>query len=292
MSKLSKVDIFGKRLKIDDYDFALSYCRVSSKKQELEGSGLDSQETRNQQLAGYNNLTIEKVFRDTYSGGGDFMKRPAMRELIEYLDNHPHRKYVIIFDDLKRFARDTKFHFELRSALAARFALPLCANFVFTDTPEGEYFETIVAAGSELERKQNRRQVIDKQKACLERGYWPFRSLYGYTKIKTALGKVDEANEKNKYIKELFEGFYSGRFQQFIDGARFLKETGVLRKAEDFRYIRTVQKILEEPFYAGFVEFPAWEVERRKGIHIETVSPELFEAVQKKINRPLNVVKN
>ncbi len=290
-TKSSKMGLFGKKLKIEDYEFALSYCRVSSKKQELEGSGLDSQETRNEQLAKYHKLKIEKVFRDTFSGGGDFMKRPDMRELIEYLDAHPYRKYVVIFDDLKRFARDTKFHFELRTALEARNALPLCSNFVFDDTPEGVFVETIQAAHNQLEREQNRRQVIEKQRACLERGYWAFHSLKGYSKSKTSIGKRDEPNEQNKYIRELFEGFFSGRFQQFIDGARFLKETKVLGKAHPEKYIETVKSILTQPFYAGFLEYPKWEVSRRQGIHEPTVSPELFEAVQKKITRNYNVVK-
>lgn len=283
--------LFGKKLTVADCDAALSYERVSSKKQELEGSGLESQATRNENLARFHSLKIEESFPDTFSGGGDFMKRPAMRELLAYLDAHPHKKYVIIFDDLKRFARDTKFHFELRAALAARNAVPLCSNFVFDDTPEGTFVETIQAAHNQLEREQNRRQVIEKQKACLERGYWPFRSLYGYTRQGKGAAKRDVPNEDNKYIKELFEGFFSGRFQQFIDGARFLKEVGVFKKAHPEKYIMTTKSILMQPFFAGYIEFPEWEVPRRLGIHEATISIELFEAVQKKISRNFNVMK-
>jgi site-specific DNA recombinase len=290
MSKRTRT-LFGNKPTIKDYESALSYCRVSSKKQELEGSGLSSQETRNEQLAIQHNLKIEKVFKDTFSGGGDFMNRPAMRELLAYIDAHPHKKYAVIFDDLKRFARDTKFHFELRSALAAREVFPLCANYVFDDTAEGTFIETIQAAHNQLEREQNRRQVIEKQRACLERGYWAFHPLYGYKKVKTALGKKDVPNEKNQFMKELFEGYFSGRFHQLIDGARFLKEAGVFGKSRPEKYISVVKSILTQPFYAGFIEFPRWEVTRRIGIHDATVSSALFEAVQKKINRPATIGK-
>jgi site-specific DNA recombinase len=287
----SKMGSFGKKLKVEDYEFVLSHCRVSSVKQEIEGTGLDSQATRNETLARSHNLKIEERFPDTVSGGGDFMKRPAMRDLLAYLDARPHKRYVIIFDDLKRFARDTKFHFELRAALSARNALPLCSNFVFDDTPEGKFVETIQAAHNELEREQNRRQVIDKHKACLERGYWAFNALYGYKKQGRGATRRDVPNEDNIYIKELFEGFFSGRFQQLTDGARFLKEKGVLGKAHPDRYITTVKSILTQPFYAGYIEFPKWEVTRRLGIHEPTISLELFEAVQKKLNRNTNVTK-
>jgi len=289
MSK--KLKTKNKKLDIKDYEIALSYCRVSSEKQKLEGSGLDSQEIRNEQLAKQHNFKIEKVFLDTASGGGDFMKRPAMRELLLYLDKHPYKKYAILFDDLKRLARDTEFHFKLRTALSARNALPICSNFVFGDEPEDKFVETIQAAHNQLEREQNKRQVIQKQKACLERGYWAFHPLCGYKKVKMTDGKKDVPNEQNKYIKELFEGFFSGRFQQFIDGASFLKEVKVFGKQSAEKYITSVKSILTQPFYAGFIEFPAWEVTRRKGIHEPTVSLEMFEAVQNKINRPINTTK-
>ena len=108
-----KMGLFGKKLTAKDRDAFLSYSRVSARSQETEGTGLESQSTRNVTLAKVNGFDkVEKEFLDTVTGGGDFMKRPAMRQLIEYLDAHPHKKYVVGFDDLKRFARDTKFHFE------------------------------------------------------------------------------------------------------------------------------------------------------------------------------------
>ena len=60
---------------------------------------------------------------------------------------------------------------------------------------------------------------------------------------------------------------------------------------QEEKYIETTKSILTQPFYAGFVEFSKWEVEKRQGIHTALVSPELFEAVQRKIHRPANVSK-
>jgi len=55
------------------------YCRVSSKKQRTEGSGLDSEEHRCCQSAAVNGWDVAAVSPDDVSGGGDFMKRPGMR---------------------------------------------------------------------------------------------------------------------------------------------------------------------------------------------------------------------
>src|SRR5665213_2549004 len=161
--------------------YALIYCRVSSERQKIEGHGLAGQEHRCKDLALRLGYKVEEIFPDSITGGGNFMERPAMRALLDYVDKHPVRKYVVIFDDLKRFARDTVFHWNLRSAFKVRNITPLCLNYKFDETPEGTFVETIFAAQNQLEREQNKRQVIQKQKARLEAGYWTFGGKRGYT---------------------------------------------------------------------------------------------------------------
>jgi len=151
---------------------ALIYCRVSTTKQTIEGSGLQSQELRCRRYAEDKGYLVAAVFPDDASGGGDYMKRPGMVSLLAFLDAQPHENFVVIFDDLKRFARDTVFHIQLRQALEERGAAVECLNFKFEDTPEGQFIETIMAAQGELEREQNRRQVVQKMRARVEQGYW------------------------------------------------------------------------------------------------------------------------
>ncbi len=134
---------------------AIIYCRVSSKRQSTEGHGLDSQEHRCREYAQSRGYEVIKAFRDSFSGGGDFMNRPAMSSLLNFLDKNPATNFVVIFDDLKRLARDTVFHLKLRREFDARKAKVECPNFTFEDTPEGSFIETILAAQGELERKQN-----------------------------------------------------------------------------------------------------------------------------------------
>lgn len=150
---------------------ALIYCRVSSTRQRTEGSGLESQEHRCRQYAESKGYAIEAVFPDDVSGGGDFMQRPGMRAMLAYLDAQKGEPKVVVFDDPKRLARDTEFHIKLRREFAERGATIECLNFNFEDTPEGRFVETVIAAQGELERHQNRRQVIQKMKARVEKGY-------------------------------------------------------------------------------------------------------------------------
>src|SRR3990167_8274326 len=206
---------------------AIIYCRVSSERQKTEGHGLDSQEHRCRELASQKGYEVERVFRDSFSGGGDYTKRPAMSELLAHMDCKPYNSYVVIFDDLKRLARDTEQYIKLKRALELRRAVVECPNFVFTASPEGQYVETIMAATAQLEREQNRRQVMQKMKARLELGYWTFPDMpTGYVfKRDPVHGMLPVIVPKvAEIIKEALEGFASGRFQEQEDVRRFLAE--------------------------------------------------------------------
>lgn len=289
MNQKVKNTTFDNDALINPYEgrVGLIYARVSSKRQELEGSGRESQEHRCKVDLASIGVKYGKSFIDTFSGGGDFMKRPAMREMIAYIDAHPHKKFVAVFDDLKRFARDTEFHLKLRTTLKARDVLPRCLNYRFDDSPEGMFVETVLAAGNELERHQNRRQVIQKQKARLEAGYWAFNAKKGYIMKKDALhGKIAVFEEREApFLKEALEGFATGKFVRRIDVCKFLVEGGFWKGQAPEKYIDKFTKILKDPFYAGYIEYTEWEVEKRIGKHQPLISLETFQINQKRLRK-------
>jgi DNA invertase Pin-like site-specific DNA recombinase len=61
-------------------------ARVSDKKQKHDGDGLHSQEHRCREYAAARGYQVEAVFHDDVSGGGDFMKRPGMVAMLNFLD--------------------------------------------------------------------------------------------------------------------------------------------------------------------------------------------------------------
>src|SRR3989344_6388438 len=113
---------------------AIIYCRVSSDRQKNEGHGLESQEHRCREHAKSNGYEVETVFKDSFTGGGDFWDRPGMSALLNYIDSRPHQSYVVIFDDLKRLARDTVFYLKLRLEFDKRNEKVESTNFNFEDT--------------------------------------------------------------------------------------------------------------------------------------------------------------
>ena len=263
----------------------LVYARVSSKRQETEGSGLLSQEGRCVKELQSIGVPYVKTFQDSFSGGGDFMRRPAMRELLEYIDNNPHRDFVVVFDDLSRFARDVFFHIKLRAEFKKREVILKCLNYNFDESEEGEFAELIFAGKAELDRKQNRRQVIQKQKSRMELGYWAFASRRPYEMTKDPLhGNVLKLiYPEATWLKEAMEGFASGRFIRKIDACKFLLEKGYWDKQSPERYIDNFSLICKDPLFAGYIEYPQWEVARRIGHHEALISLETFNLIQKRL---------
>ncbi|MEP3847439.1 MAG: recombinase family protein [Paracoccaceae bacterium] len=264
---------------------ALIYCRVSSTKQRLEGSGLESQEQRCRAYAEDKGYLVEGVFPDDVSGGGDFLRRPGMVALLSYLDAQKGKSYVVIFDDLKRFARDTEFHLKLRREFAKRGARIECLNFRFEDSSEGKFIETVIAAQGELEREQNRRQVVQKMKARVENGFWVFRAPVGYKHVPspTGGGKVLVPDEVlAPVVRAALEGFATGHFASQAEVQRFLESNPHYPKDQKNGNIRpmTISRLLKKVVYAGYVEAPKWGVSVRKGQHEGLISFETFQRIQ------------
>jgi len=281
-----KESSFGKTNPYEDRE-GLVYARVSSKRQEVEGSGLQSQEERCIKDLNSIGVPYSKSFLDSFTGGGDFMRRPAMNEMLAYIDARPHKKFVVIFDDLKRFARDVEFHLKLRTALKVRDVVVRCLNYNFDESPEGRFAEVVMAGHAELERHQNSRQVVQKMCARLDAGYWPFGTKKGYKQTPDpAHGKLAVPLEPYAtLLKNALEGFATGKFVRKLDACKYLVENGFWTKQRPERYIDKFDSYLRDPFYSGYIQYPMWEVGRRVGKHVPIISQQTFELNQKRLGK-------
>jgi site-specific DNA recombinase len=234
---------------------AVIYCRVSDKNQKNNGDGLQSQEHRCRNYAAARGYAVEAVFHDDASGAGDFMKRPGVVALLGFLEQHPDG-YIVVFDDLKRFARDTLFHLRLRQALGTFRAVVECLNFNFEDTPEGQFVETVFAAQGELERLQNRRQVVQKMKARVERGYYVFAPPVGYRyeKVDPHGAPLVRDEPLAGIVTEALEGYATERFGMAAEVKRWLEAQPHFPKAAGRVRQQEVTRLLTRCVYAGYVE--------------------------------------
>ena len=261
------------------------YCRVSSKKQVTEGDGLGSQEVSCRNYARVRGYEVLDVFRDGITGGTTVRK--GLQELLAFLEKQP-PGIVVIIDDIKRFARDVELHFGLKRTIiesGARLESPL---FRFEDSPEGKFIETMMAAQAELERNQNKRQVVSRMKARLEQGFWVFAGPPGYTYTRHHLAKkILVPDEHAPLIRETLEGFASGRFNSIADVERFLMERGFYDQNQTFRGSRLtrIKIMLSSVVYSGWIEFLPWGITLRKGYHKGLITYETYARIQERLHQ-------
>lgn len=208
-----------------------------------------------------------------------------MVALLSYLDAQAGKNYVVIFDDLKRFARDTEFHIKLRRAFKKRGATVECLNFKFDDSPEGKFIETIIAAQGALEREQNGRQVSQKMHARMMNGYWFFAAPIGYKyQNQRAHGKIlVRDGQLANVVQEALEGYASGRFDSQAEVKRFFESRQEFPKnRHGIVTQRRVVHIITHPLYAGYINHDNWDIGWVKGQHEPLISLETYEAIQKR----------
>lgn len=262
---------------------AVIYCRVSSRSQETEGHGLVTQEARCRHYAEAKGYEVVAVFPDTITGGGDFMKRPGMVALLSFIDAQPGKEFVVIFDDLKRFARDTRFHLDLRDAFRRRNATIECLNFTFDDSPEGEFVETVLAAQGALERKQNGRQVAQKMLVRTQFGYWCHLAPVGF-RFETVKGHgrmMVRDEPVASIVQEALEGYAMGRFQTLAEVQVFLQDQPQFPRGPSGKVgPERVSNLMRQPLYAGYIDSEKYGISWLKAQHEPLITLETYQKIQ------------
>lgn len=264
---------------------AVIYCRVSSAKQVKQGDGLASQETRCREYARYNRYTVVEIFRDDLSGS--LTMRPGMQAMLAFLRKNRRVQPIVIIDDISRRARGVKAHMELRAAIDIAGGILESPSVEFGEDADSELREFILASVAQHQRRKNAEQTVNRMRARVMNGYWPFAVPIGYRRQHSrGHGKVLQPNEPYASIlREALESYACGRFETQVEVKQFLESQPGFPKDLPNGEIRNqrVHDILTRPIYAGYVEAPKWEVSRRKGQHEGLISYEAFEKIQARL---------
>ncbi len=274
---------------------AIIYCRVSSRAQELKGSGLESQETRCREYCGFRRHRVVKVVYDR-AKSGKLLDRPGIKELMQFLKQEKRAgradQYVVVFDDISRLARDIRTHMDLRDAIFATGAHIDCPTVEFRQDSDGLYFENMQALNAQHHRLKNAEQTKSRMRSRALGGYWPFHAPPGYQFKKVeGRGNILFRDEPlASIIQEALEGFASGRFETQGEVKRFLESrpeflAGRIRKKKmlgELRY-EDVYRLLTRPIYAGHIEVPEWGITLRKAEHRGLITLEQYERIQERM---------
>jgi DNA invertase Pin-like site-specific DNA recombinase len=260
---------------------ALIYCRVSGTKQVREGDGLGSQETRCREYAAARKLEIVEVFRDDISGGQS--ARPAMSALLAFLKKHKGEGYVVIIDDISRFARDVRGHWDLRDLLREAGGKLESPTMEFGEDSDSILVENLLASVAQHQRQKNAEQTRNRMRARALGGYWVFNAPIGYRYEKTTNhGKILVRDEPfASIITEALEGYASGRFETAVEVKRFLEgQPAWPRDRRGEVHPERVSELLTRPIYAGHIHIEDWGVRFVPGRHEGLITLETWKTIQ------------
>jgi DNA invertase Pin-like site-specific DNA recombinase len=257
---------------------AYIYCRVSSKKQLENGHGNESQEQTCREYCARQGYRVVRVFAERGVSGG-LAIRPIFEELLVTLRQRKGgNQAIVVVDDMKRFSRSVEGHFLLKKKLYKLNAKLETPSIRIEDTPSGKFIETIIAGAAELEREENRLQVLRRMKARLMSGYWCFPDVPpGYAYRKQGKNKVIVATSVSALYCRVLEGYARGETQASL--ARFLEQE--LRHKV---YVEHISRVLERSlFFAGYLAYPKWEVGITKANHPAIISFATHQKIQQRI---------
>jgi site-specific DNA recombinase len=277
---------FSKRERSGDAEplLAVIYCRVSSVAQTKKGDGLASQEQRCREYAAFKGYTVTRVIYDRAVSGG-LLDRPGIKELLQLLKREKNAdRFVVVFDDISRLARDIRIHMDLRDAIFATGAQMDCPSMEFRHDSDGLYFEGMQALNAEHYRRKNAEQTKNRMRARAMNGYWCFPAPPGYRfERATGHGKILVRDEPlASFIQEALDGFASGRLETQAEVKRYLEAQPAFmsrRRNPELRY-EEVMRLLTRPHYAGYIDVPEWGVSLRKGHHEGLITLEQYQRIQ------------
>ncbi|CAH0496074.1 recombinase family protein [Novosphingobium sp. CECT 9465] len=273
---------------------AVAYCRVSTKKQARDGNGLESQETRCREYAGYRGHEVVRVFTDDKSGA--LLDRPGMLAMLAFLRKNRKDNIVVIIDDISRLARGIKPHLELRAKIAGAGGSLESPSIEFAEDSDSILVEHLLASVAQHQRQKNGEQAKNRMRSRMLNGYWVFNPPIGYRYQRSPGGGSVLVRDEPvaSIIREGLEGYASGRFGSQAEVKRFFEahaEFPLCRHG--FLTNEQVNRILTRPIYAGYVESKVWNVSLRKAHHEGVISLETFQHNQERLNgKPFAPVRN
>ncbi len=257
---------------------AVVYTRVSTEEQAKENHySLDAQKRICTELASKGGLTIVEFFEDAGKSGTNIKGRPALREMLAYIEEHKDITTVLV-QDTDRIARNTEDHLAIKALLKRNNARLLSVSQPnLDDTAEGKLMDTLIASMNQFQSDITSRKVSKGMEQKAISGWLPGKAPCGYSNT--------SENEKlilildplrAPLIKEAFDLYASGNYSVEIIND-ILYEKGYRTKKGKKLQVSRLSDALENPFYYG--EFK-WAGKIHKGNHEPLISKDTWLLVQ------------
>ncbi len=263
---------------------AILYTRVSSERQ-VENTSLDEQEKYGKQYCDKKGLHLVSVFREE----GESAKtddRTQLKNALAYCSSKKNDIKFFLVYRYDRFSRSVEHHHSLKAALSNWGVRVVSMTEEVDDSPEGKFLENILAAVAQLDNDNRSVKSSNGMKAILEQGLWPFPPPYAYIKGKENINKVNPLipdPERFDLIKKGWQMMLTGRYKS-VEIVKELNNQGCTTRTGKKMTEGLISRVFNNPFYAGQINCPKFNIKEIEGKHMPMISIEEFYRVQKIIS--------
>ncbi len=252
------------------------YVRVSSDDQ-AHGASLAEQRRIIHEFCKRRGLVVKADIEDIESaakagrtGFTEMVKRLAKREA----DG-------VVFHKVDRSSRNFRDWVTISDIMDQGHYIAFASEGLDSSDPGGRLTMDILAATAVHFIRNLRSEVVKGLEGRARQGYWPRNAPFGYLNPPSETPKGERGRkiadpERAPIIRELFELYATGAYtlDELTAVARKLRLTS---KSGAFRTRSRIAKMLDNPFYAGFVPYHS---ELYPGLHEAIVPAKVFAAVQ------------
>jgi site-specific DNA recombinase len=187
---------------------AAIYCRVSTDRQEQDGSSLDSQEAAGRTYCDERNYTIVAIYREAFSGG-EFHDRPRLGELRASI--RAGVVDVVVAYAVDRVSRDQTHIWVLLDELDRGGARLELVTEPLDQTPTGKFLLSARAFAAEVERHKRREQTSRAVRTRAVSGllYAQGSSLFGYARV-PGQNRRRVVADQAAVVRDVFTWYVSG----------------------------------------------------------------------------------
>ena len=277
---------------------AVIYTRVSTDRQVKEGNGLQSQKKRCYDFCKAEGYEVVAEFEDAGVSGGKY-DRPGYLKMLDFLDTILGPK-IVVADAENRVTRNFFEVGQIIKDLMAREAKLGGPGWKYDPSPDGELTFLLNVLIGHHQRRANKQLIRNRTTARVSSGY---RSVGGCAlgyRTTDVRGLHEPYEPVASVIKEILEGYATGRFNNYKEMERFLnakklpkRETRkhapdakkTKRKYIELKGDKIKRQVLEKAwYYAGFIENGALGVDRVSGLHEPIISVETMEKIERRLS--------
>ena len=252
-------------------NICVSYNRVSSKDQMVNGNSLDWQNEQINQYAQKNNLIIKSIFGGTFESAKTD-ERKEFQRMLRDIKKDPSIAAILVYcyDRFSRSGANGIFLLENLRSLGIR--IISVSQEIDTETPTGMFQENLFMLLSKLDNDMRKDKSIAGTKSMLRKGFWPYSTPIGYeNKNKYATADKHEyvINSYGMLICQAFKWKASGKYnnQEIVD----------LLKAKGFKIsLRYLAWVFANIFYCGYIVSSLLPDELIKGKHPALIDEDTF----------------